>query len=154
MAKQRSKASRYPSRFGGGFVAAGQYLAEYACERQAINQGERLGVKFWEDGPWKGVFTRQVIQANKLLTGLLANGGTREEWAGAVVDVLEANPTLYSLAYPGLARLVVEERQRRLAPSPLPVSRNVVYRPVEPMAPSIFGADRHSVVGRLRELEE
>lgn len=67
MAKQESEHSRYPSRYGGGFVTPQQILAEVMCERQAAKEKTSLPAKFWDLPRWNKTFLMQLRLAVKLL---------------------------------------------------------------------------------------
>jgi hypothetical protein len=67
MAKKASEHSRYESRYGGGWVAPQQILAEVMCERQAAKEKTSLPAKFWELPRWKKTFLLQLRLALKLL---------------------------------------------------------------------------------------
>jgi hypothetical protein len=67
MAKKASEHSRYESRYGGGWVAPQQILAEVMCERQAAKEKTSLPAKFWELPRWKKTFLHQLRLALKLL---------------------------------------------------------------------------------------
>lgn len=63
----KSTKSNFPSSYGGGWVSAGQYLAEIACERIAAKDGKALPPKFWNSEVWKKIFMQQLLAANSLL---------------------------------------------------------------------------------------
>lgn len=67
MADQRTEKSPYQSRFGGGWIAPAQYLAESMCDRKARSQGKVLPLKFWEQDTWKREFLLQVRHVSGLL---------------------------------------------------------------------------------------
>jgi hypothetical protein len=67
MAKQPSDASRYQSRYGGGWITAAQWIAELMCERQAKKDGRGLVMKFWLQPQWKKPFAMQLRLANGLM---------------------------------------------------------------------------------------
>ena len=67
MATNRTNSSRYPSRYGGGWVTHAQYLTECLCVLIAKTERKELFDQFWNQEPWKAVFRRQVPLANKLL---------------------------------------------------------------------------------------
>lgn len=67
MPNNRTEKSRYTSKYGGGFISQGQYLAERMCEKIAIIEKKHLGEKFWTDKEWGKTFVFQTVQANKLL---------------------------------------------------------------------------------------
>lgn len=64
MGQKRTEASSFESSYGGGFISAGQYLAEILCERQA---GGSLPLRFWDEKTWKRKFLLQVRLAARLL---------------------------------------------------------------------------------------
>jgi len=67
MANERSEKSCFQSKFGGGWISSGQFLAEIMCERFALSQKERLSHKFWSDPYWLKKFKLQLKGANELL---------------------------------------------------------------------------------------
>ena len=67
MAKNRTKASRFPSNYGGGWVSPGQYITECMCVLIAKRERAELFDQFWNQEPWKAIFRRQVPLAIKLL---------------------------------------------------------------------------------------
>lgn len=67
MAKQRSKKSTYPSRYGGGHVTIAQYITEYLCENIAKGKGKDLPPQFWEQEEWAKLFKTQIVLLNKQL---------------------------------------------------------------------------------------
>jgi hypothetical protein len=64
MAKEQTDKSRYPSRFGGGYITEAQYLAETFC---AHVSRQKLPHKFWELKEWQQKFRRHIKDANELL---------------------------------------------------------------------------------------
>lgn len=66
MAAEQSDKSKLKSRYGGGFVAPAQYLAELMCERQARSKGQEIPAKFWNLPTWKRTFLVQVRFAHGL----------------------------------------------------------------------------------------
>jgi len=67
MAKDRSEQSRYPSRYGGGWVSAAQYITECLCFLIARQQKKQLGERFWMQPYWAKVFREQIPAATTLL---------------------------------------------------------------------------------------
>jgi hypothetical protein len=67
MAKNRSNASRFPSRYGGGWVSQAQYVTECLCVLIAKHERQELFDQFWNKEPWKAIFRRQVPLAIALL---------------------------------------------------------------------------------------
>lgn len=69
MAKTRSEASKWPSRYSpGGWVTAAQYIIELVCERQARNKNNAdLPVKFWNLPEWQKEYVSQTRATHKLL---------------------------------------------------------------------------------------
>lgn len=65
MAKQRSKKSTYPSRYGGGHVTIAQYITEYLCENIARSRGKELPQNFWENEDWAKFFKTQIVLLNR-----------------------------------------------------------------------------------------
>ena len=62
MARNYSEDSRYESRYGGGWVAPHQILAEVMCERIAAKEKTSLPAKFWDLPRWKKHFLMQKLQ--------------------------------------------------------------------------------------------
>lgn len=67
MASTPGNESRYESRYGGGWVSAAQFLAEYMVARQARFKGVDLPERFWNRDPWKREFLVQLRMAHSLL---------------------------------------------------------------------------------------
>jgi len=67
MGKNRTDASRYPSRYDGGWVTQAQYITECLCVLIAKAEKKDLQPKFWKHEPWESIFRRQVPLAVKLL---------------------------------------------------------------------------------------
>lgn len=71
MAKQRSEASRWISRYGEIgetlYVSDSQYLAETMMTRQAQKDGIVLPPRFWRNKEWSKRFILQSKQASELL---------------------------------------------------------------------------------------
>jgi len=67
VAKDRSQASRFPSRYGGGWVSPSQYITECLCVLIAKHERTELFDRFWLQEPWKAIFRRQAPLAIKLL---------------------------------------------------------------------------------------
>jgi hypothetical protein len=67
MAKDRTDASRFPSRYEGGWVSPGQYITECLCVLIAKAERQELFDQFWNKEPWKAIFRRQVPLAITLL---------------------------------------------------------------------------------------
>src|SRR5687767_9933632 len=65
MAKERSKTSCYPSRYGGGHVTIAQYITEYLCENIASSKGKELPSQFWELEEWAKFFKTQIVLLNR-----------------------------------------------------------------------------------------
>jgi hypothetical protein len=67
MAKDRTNKSRFPSNYGGGWIAPAQYLTECLCVLIAKQEKRALLDQFWRNEPWTSVFRRQTPLAVKLL---------------------------------------------------------------------------------------
>jgi len=67
MATNRTDSSRFPSRYGGGWVTPAQYITECLCVLIAKSERKELFDQFWNREPWKAIFRRQVPLAIKLL---------------------------------------------------------------------------------------
>ena len=67
MPEERSDKSRFESRFGGGFIAPAQYLAESMVDRIARKNKQILPHFFWKEKQWLKQFKLQLMFANKLL---------------------------------------------------------------------------------------
>lgn len=105
MPEQRSEKSCFASRFGGGWLAAGQYLAESMVDRMARKEGETLPLKFWELPRWKRVFLLQLRSANELLKSYSVE---------AIIRALRTTEgkKVYSLGAPWLDGLIAGEQAR------------------------------------------
>ena len=67
MAAEPTAKSRFESRFGGGFIAVGQWLAELMVERLARSKNRSLPVHFWKTPEWEKPFKQQLRAAAALL---------------------------------------------------------------------------------------
>jgi len=67
MAKTRTESSRFPSKWGGGWVSPSQYITECLCVLIAKRERKELDDQFWQREPWTAIFRRQVPLAVKLL---------------------------------------------------------------------------------------
>lgn len=67
MSKNRTEKSRYPSRYGGGWISPAQYIVECLCFLIARQEKKELRDKFWNDKSWNVLFRNQISAANKLL---------------------------------------------------------------------------------------
>jgi predicted RNA-binding protein with PIN domain len=67
MATNRTTASRFESRYGGGFVTPAQYITECLCVLIARSNRKELQDNFWNDDEWRKTFRYQVTLANRLL---------------------------------------------------------------------------------------
>lgn len=67
MAKERSVASKFTSKYDGGFVTEAAYLTEILFEKMAQREKRQLPDKFWNLDEWKKPFVVQLVHANKLL---------------------------------------------------------------------------------------
>lgn len=105
MNHKRGERTRYESRFGGGWLSAGQYLAENMCDRMARKSGETLSYRFWDLPGWKRVFLNQLRLANSLLKTYSAT---------AIIRSLRTprGKTVYSFGAKFLAGLVEAEQRK------------------------------------------
>lgn len=67
MPKNQSIKSRFKSDYGGGFISASQWLAEFMCHRKALKEKKDLPYKFWNTEEWKKFFMFQVTVSARLL---------------------------------------------------------------------------------------
>lgn len=67
MPSEKTDKSGYQSRFGGGWIAPGQFIAESMCDRIARKDKAELPLKFWTLERWKRPFLLQLRHANSLL---------------------------------------------------------------------------------------
>lgn len=67
MAKERTEKSKYPSRYGGGWVSQAQYITECLCYLIAKNEKKELKDNFWKNDYWNRIFKTQIPAANQLL---------------------------------------------------------------------------------------
>lgn len=68
MAKNRSDASKYPSRYSpDGWVTAAQFIIELVCEAQAKKDCKELPLKFWTHEEWQAEFKSQTRATARLL---------------------------------------------------------------------------------------
>lgn len=147
MAKERSDKCPFESRFGGGWIASAQYIAEAMCDRQARLQKIALATRFWQHDPWKREFLLQLKHANSLL---------KNYEVAAVIRALRSlkGKTTYSLGAPSLKPLVKEqqrllelERQKQQQAVVEPPPSNIVE------APRPAFVKKKSPLDKLRELD-
>ena len=67
MAKERTKKSKYHSRYAESYVSAAQYITEIICERKSAMSKQDLPVRFWQLKEWQKYFRFQIKTANALL---------------------------------------------------------------------------------------
>ena len=67
MPKNQTVKSRFQSNYGGGWISASQWLAEFMCERKAAKDKRALTIRFWENEDWCKFFKFQVVIAARLL---------------------------------------------------------------------------------------
>lgn len=67
MAEKRSTRSNFPSRYGGGWISAAQYVVEFQCEKKAKAEKRELFSLFWKHEEWAKYFRNQIAAANTLL---------------------------------------------------------------------------------------
>lgn len=104
MALERSEASPYKSRFGGGWMTPVMYLAEGMCDRQARAKNKGLVDHFWTKPPWNREFKMQARNAAALLKLYSPE---------AIMRALRTpkGKKAYSLAAPWLDPLIKEEQE-------------------------------------------
>jgi hypothetical protein len=128
MAKEKTEKSCYESHYGGGWITAGQRLAELACERKAESQDETLIPLFWQQGVWNTLFRQQINHANKLL---------KEYDIAAIMAALRRPDAkrVYSLGAPFFKPMVQQEQQKlelqrkRIENAPTPQAANIKELP-------------------------
>ena len=144
MAAKRSEKSPFRSAYGGGWIAAGQALAELMCERVAQKNGVVLKEKFWTEPAWAKAFKVQLTFANALL----------KKYSAEAIFRAVRTSTVYSLNVSWLEALVVAQEkvveQHRQA-------RPVVSEPQQeldlPTGPRPVFAIKKSILCRLREFD-
>mgnify|MGYP000064478654 CR=1 FL=1 len=149
MARNYSEDSRYESRYGGGWVAPHQILAEVMCERIAAKEKTSLPAKFWDLPRWKKHFLMQLRLALKLLEnyhpsvisrGIRSNEGRRAFSFGApfLKDAFDREQEKYNAEMVSL----------KSAPLPSPVESIAVE-----IVPRPAFTPRRSLKSRLEDLE-
>lgn len=149
MAKNLSESSRYQSRYGGGWVAPQQILAEVMCERIAGKEKTSLPAKFWDVPRWQKHFLMQLRLALKLLDkyhpsvisrGIRSNDGRRAFSFGApfLRDIFDREQLKYDTEITSLSS------------SPAPV---VSDEPAVESATRPCFAPRRNLKSRLEELD-
>lgn len=146
MAKEKSDTSKYESRYGGGFVSGGQYIAEIMCERIAKKDGRGLPVKFWNLPTWKKIFMQQLLASNGLL---------KLYHSQAILSALRKDTKAYSLRAPWLDDIIKEE-QMKLDAIPIKSPDKVVVEPImdKQEKPRDSFSNKQSTLKKLRELDE
>lgn len=94
---------RYPSKYGGGNITAAQFLAELACEHDALRKSQKLPNKFWNHNKWKKHFLSQVQAAYGIL---------KIYDPEVIINVFSNNPQLYSLRSVKLDALCDQEQRK------------------------------------------
>lgn len=95
MPKTQTIKSRFQSKYGGGWISASQWLAEFMCERKAGKDNRALVVKFWEHEDWRKFFQFQVVIAARLL---------KKFHPLAIAEGCRLTKGCYSLSAPFLAK--------------------------------------------------
>lgn len=86
---EASSACSFPSRYGGGYITASNYITEVMCERLALKDGVgSLPHKFWNTPKWKKIYFQQLLIANSFLKMYSPT---------AILNTLRRNPKCYSL---------------------------------------------------------
>lgn len=151
MGKERTDASPYESRYGGGWVTPAQYLAEGMIARQARTKQVDLPPRFWNLDRWKRDFLLQLRHATALLKLYSPEAILR------VLRSKEAKST-YSLNAKWLdpllkteqSRLCREEEsrmQKQRPATPASVEKDVTEKPRESFK------QEKSVLSKLRDLD-
>lgn len=105
MAKERSEASKYHSRYSEGWVSASQYIVELICEKKARLANKDLPVRFWKLKEWASFFRSQIGTANKLL---------KKYDEKAIIRALKDKKAfrIYSLRAPHLLPIIESEQKK------------------------------------------
>ncbi len=153
MPEIQSNASRYQSRYGGGFITPNNYIVELICERIALK--EKLGalpVKFWSLPKWKKIYMQQLLIATSLL---------KMYDPQAVITGLKKHPKVWSLRAPWLDDTFKEEQESLNKQKELIKQREVEKEPTrealpaqtEPEAPRESFSPQKSIKAKLRDLD-
>lgn len=106
MAAKPSNKSKYESQYGGGWISAGQWLAELMCQRQAnMNKKGQLPNKFWSRPEWERAYKTQLLLANGLIKAYSAKA------VGCALRRKEGKK-VFSLGAKWLDPVVAEEQRR------------------------------------------
>lgn len=145
MAKERTKKSRYESRFSKSYVTAAQYITELICEKYARCNGHDLVQEFWKKPEWAKHYRAQIPSAYTLL---------KKYDAAAIILALQAKEAwnIYSLRAPHLIPLIEREqvtvtikKENLMNAKPLEVATGeVTFRKEE---------KKKSAIDKLEELE-
>lgn len=143
MAKQRTSVSKYESRYGGGWITAGQRLAEMACERIAGEKG--LGLRFWNTTPWSSVYRREAAHASRLLKRFEAEAimGAWEAPGGRGCRTLGA-PWFLQYIVAAQEELTMSTRRVMEATVPDPVDTRQRPRPMKQHGRSLLETIHHA----------
>ena len=150
MAKEKTKKSCYESKFGGGWISEGQYLAEIMCQRFALSQKESLGNKFWEDKYWLKKFLLQTKHANDLL---------KQYKIEYILKALEQPDDkkvyslgLHSVLIPLIKKFIKQESiiQQNSQPQP---KQTVSINTLEQPRP-VFNNKKKNILDKLREFDD
>lgn len=149
MAEEQTEASRYQSKYGGGFITPQAYIVEMICERMAQKNKTTLPVKFWNTPKWKKIFLTQLLAATSLL---------KIYSAPAIIAGLKRSYQTYSLHAKWLDDIFKEEQtkldiievKKKMTPQPLPAEQ-----PAEPIVekPRESFTNTQSTIKKLRDLD-
>jgi hypothetical protein len=104
MPKQQTEKSRYPSKYSPKkFVTARQYIIELICERIARHQKEDLGVQFWKNKEWAGIYKRWLR-----VVGNICKDCPPE----AIIRALNNNPYRWSLHTDFMVKEIEKEKEK------------------------------------------
>ena len=148
MAENRSPESPWQSKWGGGWVSSGQYLAEGMVARIAKKDGIDLPHRFWMLSRWKRVFLLQLRFANSLL---------KLYEPAAIVKALRTpeGKRVYSLGAKWLDPLVRDQQERLDRQEQIREAVEPVSPPpesvVEPPRPTFV--EKPHLLSKLRDLD-
>ena len=130
---------KFKSKYTDKEISEAQVISERICEIIAKNKNKTLPYQFWQLPEWKKIFTRQILEANKLLKVYSSE-------AILLGISLPKNKRAYSLAAPFLVDSIDEEQRK------IDARKSSQYETVEIQAPRPEVPKEKSILEKLNEI--
>lgn len=147
MAKNRSEASGWPSKYSPGeWVSDHQYIIELVCEARARKDKKDLPLRFWNIPEWKKLFVAQTRATTRLL---------KKYSSKAILNAIR-HRGIYSLA-PKWVENVISQEQRKLDAAKSKAKADVSSMPKEQQKTIIDKGkrpDRSTKIDKLLNLDD